>query len=155
LIRHLLDAMHCQKNLCENLVRTTFGHKDSYGSCHDMQSEGIRTGLWLQPSNNRKEVFHKLEAPYVLNGRERKTVVEIIKELKTPSNYVGAIHNCIEEGKLRYMKSHDFHILMQEVRNAGNMTSLNAKYVLKPCILVSIKLFFSFASNFMSSLVCW
>jgi len=42
-------------------------------------------------------------------------VMEIIRSLKTPTNYVAAIHKCLEEGKLRYMKSHDFHVLMQQV----------------------------------------
>jgi hypothetical protein len=67
LIRHLLDAMHCKKNLYENMVRTTFGQKDNYGSRQDMESQGIRRNLWLQPSNNRRDTFHKPEAPYVLN----------------------------------------------------------------------------------------
>jgi hypothetical protein len=32
LIRYLLDAMHCEKNLCENITKTVLGMKDSYGS---------------------------------------------------------------------------------------------------------------------------
>jgi hypothetical protein len=97
------------------MVRTTFRHKDSYRSRQDMESEGIRRHLWLRPSQRRADVFHKPEAPYVLKAHERTTVVDIIRELKTPSNYVGTIHKCLEEGKLRYMKSHDFHVLMKEV----------------------------------------
>jgi hypothetical protein len=135
LIRHLLDAMHCEKNLCENFVKTTFGHKDSYGSRQDMESQGIRRRLWLRPSNNRKEVFNKPKAPYILNTQEQKNVVQIIKELKTPSNYVGAIHKCVEEGKLRYMKSHDFHVLMQEVRFPKRMTYVNVHAVVEALII--------------------
>jgi hypothetical protein len=131
LIRHLLDAMHCKKNLCENMVRTTFGQKDSYGSRQDMESQGIRRHLWLRPSTNRRDVFHKPEAPYVLSTEERTTVVKIIKELKTPSNYVGAIHKCLEEGKLRYMKSHDFHVLMQEVISLVLVAFMKFKLCLK------------------------
>jgi hypothetical protein len=56
-------------------------------------------------------------APYILTSDEKVSVVDIIKRLKTPSKYVGAIHKCLEEGKLRYMKSHDFHVLMHQVRN--------------------------------------
>jgi hypothetical protein len=97
------------------MVKTTFGQKDSYGSMQDMQSEGIKRTLWLQPSTRRTEVFHKPDAPYVLKANECTIVVDIIKNLKTPTNYVGAIHKCLEEGKLRYMKSHDFHVLMHEV----------------------------------------
>jgi hypothetical protein len=80
-----------------------------------MQSEGIRRHLWLRPSERRAEVFHKPDAPYILKVNERTIVVEIIQELKTLSNYVGAIHKCLEEGKLRYMKFHNFHVLMHEV----------------------------------------
>jgi hypothetical protein len=29
---------------------------------------------------------------------------------------MGAIHKCLEEGKLRYMKSHDYHVLMHQVQ---------------------------------------
>jgi hypothetical protein len=42
-------------------------------------------------------------------------VMDIIRTLRTPSNYIDAIHKCLEEGKLRYMKSHDFHVLMHQV----------------------------------------
>jgi hypothetical protein len=117
LIRHLLDAMHCEKNLCENLLKTTFGAKDSYGSREDMERQGIRANLWLCTARNNKEVFHMPEAPYVLKPREKTTVMDIIKNLKTPSNYVGAIQKCLQDGKLRYMKSHDFHVVMQQVQS--------------------------------------
>jgi hypothetical protein len=45
--------------------------------------------------------------------------MDIIRELKTPSHYVGAIAKCVEEGKLRYMKSHDFHVLMHQVSSSS------------------------------------
>jgi hypothetical protein len=108
--------MHIEKNLCENMVKTTLWKKDSYGSRQDMQRHGIREDLWLGLSQNRKEIFHMPRAPYIFTAQEKVTVVDIIKRLKTPSNYVGAIHKCLEEGKLRYMKSHDFHVLMHQVR---------------------------------------
>jgi hypothetical protein len=89
--------------------------KTVMGAVRTWNFEGIRRHLWLRPSQRRADVFHKPEAPYVLKAHERTTVVDIIRELKTPSNYVGTIHKCLEEGKLRYMKSHDFHVLMKEV----------------------------------------
>jgi hypothetical protein len=42
-------------------------------------------------------------------------VLDIIKSPKTPLHYVGAIAKAVEDGKLRYMKSHDFHVLMHQV----------------------------------------
>jgi hypothetical protein len=115
LIRYLLDAMHCEKNLCENMTKTVLGMKDSYGSREDMRDLGIREDLWLQPAQNNRESFHVPHAPYILRGAQRTRVMDIIRNLKTPSNYVGAIHKCLEENKLRYMKSHDYHVMMHQV----------------------------------------
>jgi hypothetical protein len=113
--RYLLDAMHCEKNLSENMLKTVLGSKDSYGSREDMQEHGIRRDLWLEPSQNRRDLYHMPRALYILTANERTTVLDIIKKLKTPSNYMGAIAKCVEDGRLRYMKSHDFHVLMHQV----------------------------------------
>jgi len=91
------------------------GTKDSIGNKQDIEVNGIRQNLWLQPPQNVRDSFHLPRAPYILNGIERTKVMEIIKALKTPTNYVGAIHKCIEEGKLRYLKLHEFHVLMHQV----------------------------------------
>jgi hypothetical protein len=40
------------------------------------------------------------DAPYVLKATEKSTVMDIIRNLKTPSNYVGAIQKCLQDGKL-------------------------------------------------------
>jgi hypothetical protein len=107
--------MHYEKNLCENMLKTTFGAKDSYDNRQDMEQRGIRKELWLRPSQNWQDIFHMPPAPYVLKPNEKVIVMDIVKKLKTPSNYVGAIHKCLANGKLCYMKSHDFHVLMHQV----------------------------------------
>ena len=54
-------------------------------------------------------------APYVLSKEEQLKFLDIIRSLKTPTNYVGQIAKCIaEDGDLRGLKSHDYHVLMQE-----------------------------------------
>lgn len=80
-----------------------------------MESMNIRPELWLGPAESNREQYHLPKAPYILNANERVTVIDIIRNLKTPTHYVGAILKGLEEGKLRYMKSHDFHVLMQQV----------------------------------------
>jgi len=97
-------------------MKTLLGRKDSIGSRQDMESMRIRPELWLSSAEGNKEELHMPSAPYILNPIEKTTVMNIIKKLKTPSNYVGAIHKCLEDGKLRYMKSYDFHMLMHQVR---------------------------------------
>jgi hypothetical protein len=86
LLRHLLDPMHCEKNIIENIVKYFFGASNSYGSRQDMTSLGIRHKLWLQASRNNREAFHVPEAPYVLKASERKLVIEVIRSIKTHYN---------------------------------------------------------------------
>jgi len=96
-------------------MKTLLGGKDSIGSRQDMESMRIRPELWLSNGESNREELQMPTAPYILSSSERTSVMQIIKKLKNPSNYVGAIHKCLEDGKLRYMKSHDFHVLMHQV----------------------------------------
>jgi hypothetical protein len=41
LIRYIIDVMHYERNLCENIVKTIMGKKDSLGSRQDMQDLDI------------------------------------------------------------------------------------------------------------------
>lgn len=49
LVRHCVDVMHCEKNLCKNLLKTILEEKDKPQTRMDMQERGIRKALWLQP----------------------------------------------------------------------------------------------------------
>ena len=44
---HVLDIMHCEKNLCENILKTLFGMNDSPRSRQDVEDLNIREELWL------------------------------------------------------------------------------------------------------------
>lgn len=115
LIRHLLDVMHCEKNLCENIVKTLLAMKDSPRSRQDAHNLGIREELWLQETARPNADYYMPHAPYVLSPSERKEFVGIISNIRTPTNYVGAIHKRLMDGKLQYMKTHDYHVFMQQV----------------------------------------
>jgi hypothetical protein len=52
-IQHVLDVMHCEKNLCENILRTLMGEMDYCREREDMQEMGIRKELWLQPTTDK------------------------------------------------------------------------------------------------------
>ena len=54
--------------------------------------------------------------PYVLTIEEKIQFVEIIRNLKTPTNYVSALQKRIHnDGTLRGLKSHDYYVMMQQV----------------------------------------
>jgi hypothetical protein len=39
---HVLEVMHCEKNICENILKTLFGEKDSSNVRADLQAMNIR-----------------------------------------------------------------------------------------------------------------
>jgi hypothetical protein len=46
-VRHVLDVMHCEKNIVENILKTTFGKKDTPAVRADLQARGIIPHLHL------------------------------------------------------------------------------------------------------------
>ncbi len=40
-MKHVLNVMHCEKNLCENVIKIVFGEKDMVAIRKDMEEVGI------------------------------------------------------------------------------------------------------------------
>lgn len=115
LVRQGLNVMHCEKNICENLVKTAFGEKDSPAVRADMQARNIRPHLHLQAIGPNRDRFYMPDAPYVLSPEDKAKVLRVLKALRTPSHYASALHTKISKGKLSGLKSHDFHVLLQQI----------------------------------------
>ena len=98
--RHILDVMHCKKNLCENLLKTMFGMNDSLGSRVNAEDLGIREEIWLQSPRRQHDGYYMPHAPYVFRANERAEFVGIVSNIRTPTNYVGSIHKRLADGKL-------------------------------------------------------
>jgi hypothetical protein len=128
-IRHVLNVMHYEMNLCENILKTLFGMNDSPGSRQDVQDLNIRPEIRLQPPQRQGDQYYMPHTPYKLKPMERSEFVSIVSSIRTPTNYVGAIHKRLQDGKLQYMKSHDYHVLMQQVRYSN---------IPRPCLLLRV-----------------
>lgn len=115
LIRHVLDPMHCEKNICENVMKTIWGVRDTLKARLDLKEANIRQ--YLHPLPGRKPGSVVLPtAPYVLSKEEKAKFIDIIRNLKTPTNYAGQLAKCIaSDGDLKGLKSHDYHVLMQQL----------------------------------------
>ncbi|XP_016711715.2 uncharacterized protein [Gossypium hirsutum] len=118
LLRHNLDVMHIEKNVCDNVVDTLLnlsrGGKDNIKACKDLQDMDIRS--YLHPKmRNGKEYLP--QACYTLASKERDIFLSIVKNLKVPDGYASNISRCVnlKEHKLSNLKSHDSHILMQDL----------------------------------------
>ncbi len=108
--------MHCEKHLIEHVINIMFGEGDIISMWKDMKDMNIRSGLW--PIAKRLEgEYILLVAPYVLQLEEKKTLIHIIEELKTPTSYSSTFKKWIHMGtsKLKGLKAHDYHILMQQI----------------------------------------
>lgn len=115
LIRHTLDVMHCEKNLCENIIKTLFGETDFPRGRLDFKDMGVRSDLWLRETHGTDGRQFMPHAPYVLLPQAKTDMLGVIGSTKVPTNYAGAIYKRVSEGRLRFLKSHDFHVLMQQV----------------------------------------
>ena len=115
LINHTIDVMHTEKNICENMIRTIFGEKDTVKVRMDMELQNVNRHLWLQQHPSRAGVLVRPLAPYVLRTHELQTFLTIVSKLKVPSGYAASFKKHVQKKKLGGMKSHDYHVLMQQI----------------------------------------
>uniref|UniRef100_M1D484 TNP2-like transposon protein n=1 Tax=Solanum tuberosum TaxID=4113 RepID=M1D484_SOLTU len=118
LIRHNLDVMHIEKNVCDNIIGTLLDiegkTKDNLNARHDLKEMGIRSelhptqrdGRWCYPA-----------ACYSLSADEKSKVCKFLKMIKVPNGYSSNISRWVksEDRKIYGLKSHDSHILLEQL----------------------------------------
>jgi len=123
--------MHCEKNVCDNILKTLLGEKDNAATRVDMEQRGIRPHLWLQPHGITGDRFWLPDSPYILSNADKKEFLETLRSVRTPSQYVSALYTKINDGKLLGLKSHNYHVLLQQIlptclRNVGDKRVVRA-----------------------------
>ncbi|XP_073137536.1 uncharacterized protein [Henckelia pumila] len=118
-LRHNLDVMHVVKNVCENIIGTLLNvkskTKDGVNARKDLMHLNIRKEL--HPQEKGKNMYHLPAAPYTLSKKEMDVFCFRLKKIKLPDGYSSNIGNCVslEDRKLIGLKSHDCHVLMQQL----------------------------------------
>ncbi|RVW97993.1 hypothetical protein CK203_028978 [Vitis vinifera] len=118
ILRHNLDVMHIEKNICDSIVGTLLSidgkSKDNFNSRLDLQAMGIRDQLHPIQRGNRVILP---AACYSLTSNEKKEFCKFLKEVKVPDGYASNISRCVQvnERKIFGLKSHDCHVLMQQL----------------------------------------
>nr|XP_017228874.1 PREDICTED: uncharacterized protein LOC108204092 [Daucus carota subsp. sativus] len=83
-VRHCLDVMHIEKNVCDSLIGTLlnlpFKSKDSMDSRRDMIEMGVRPDLAPEVGEKRTYLPH---APYTLSRARKKKDVRVIIAYET------------------------------------------------------------------------
>ena len=115
LIRNTLDIMHYEVNLAKNILKTITGKKDSVHVRRDLQRRNVRRHLWLTPHPSKPGTMVKPRASYVLTEEEFQMFAKCIESLKLPSGYSADLKKSIRKKNFGGLKSHDYHILMQQL----------------------------------------
>jgi hypothetical protein len=102
-------------NLAKKFLKTLVGHKDTVKVRRDLQRRGIRKHLWLTPNPQRGGKLLKPVALYVLTDAEFEDFASTIESLKTPLRYSSILGQHIRKKKFGALKSHDYHVLMQQI----------------------------------------
>ncbi|KAI0519847.1 hypothetical protein KFK09_007308 [Dendrobium nobile] len=127
-LRHNLDVMHIEKNICDNILGTLLNiegkTKDTEKARLDLQDMGIRHELHLQKQG---EKYLKPPASYTLTPKEIEGFLSFVRSIKFPDSYAANISRSvhIRNGKHMGLKSHDCHVLLQRILPLGLCGYLN------------------------------
>ncbi|XP_071679018.1 uncharacterized protein [Lolium perenne] len=96
-LRHNLDVMHIEKNICDNLLGTFMNiqgkTKDTVNSRLDLEDMGIRRDLHLQPV--LADSYEMPQAWYTMSKQEKIAFCEFIKAVRFPDGYASNISKCV------------------------------------------------------------
>ncbi|WVZ49373.1 hypothetical protein U9M48_000740, partial [Paspalum notatum var. saurae] len=121
-LRHNLDVMHIEKNICEYFLGTFLGipgkSKDTINARLDLEDMGIRKNLHLIPNGDSYSVP---QAPYVMSKTQKLDFCRFLRSVKFPDGYASNLATCISTDgcNLQGLKTHDCHILLQRILPAA------------------------------------
>ena len=128
-LRHNIDVMHMEKNICDSIVGTLLNipskTKDSSNARLDCATLKVNRHLQLDPNdkvNKGKEKHYKFRgAEFTLPMPKRKLFCEFLRGVMFPLGFASNIANCLnaEGNKLQGLKTHDCHILLQRLLAIG------------------------------------
>ena len=116
-MRHNLDVMHMERNVAKSIVSTLLhcgNSKDGLNTRKDLEHLGIRKDLHPRAKGKRT---YLLVAPWSLSKSEKKVLCKRLFDFKGPDGYCSNISRgvSVEECKVSGLKSHDCHVLMQQL----------------------------------------
>ncbi|WVZ64567.1 hypothetical protein U9M48_014065 [Paspalum notatum var. saurae] len=121
-LRHNLDVMHIEKNICENLLwtflRVEGKTKDTISARIDLENLGIRKELYLVQNGDS---YVRPHACYTMTNDQRAAFCKFLRDVKFPDGYAANLTRCVDEDghKVQYLKTHDCHILLQRILPAA------------------------------------
>ncbi|XP_030934441.1 uncharacterized protein LOC115959910 isoform X3 [Quercus lobata] len=118
-LRHNLDVMHIEKNVMDNILGTVLNLRDwTKDNCKarlDLADMGIRRELHLQRKGDDKYTIPP--ACFHMTPSEKDGFLQVLRDVRVPDGYASNISRRVnlKERKISSLKSHDNHILMQQL----------------------------------------
>ncbi|KAL5574295.1 hypothetical protein UlMin_023892 [Ulmus minor] len=127
-LKHNLDVMHIEKNICDSLLRTLMGDphksKDTDNARRDLQNLGIRSELHLYEDGNK---LMKPAAEYTFSEANRRKFCRFVRSVKFPDGFAANLWKNVAQNDSRIvrLKSHDCHVIMQRLLPVGCRSLVN------------------------------
>ena len=115
--------MHVEKNITENTYSTLLGikgkNKDTDKAQIDFQNMNFKHTLYLKQRPDGS--YDKPWDFFSLSPNERDGFYDFLKLVKYPDGYAANISRSVntKNGRLSYLKSHDCHVLLQQILPIG------------------------------------
>jgi len=117
-VKHCIDVMHVEKNVCDSIIGTLLDIKgktnDGINARKYLVEMGVR--LELQPQPHGKRTYLPPTC-HTLSKSEKISFCNCLRGVKVPQGYSSNIKSLVsmEDLKLMGLKSHDCHVLMQDL----------------------------------------
>jgi hypothetical protein len=118
LVRHNLDVMHIEKNICDSILGTLLGmewkSKDSEKARLDMEHLGIRKDQHVVVGNGK---YTLPSALYTLGKDEMTWLCKFLEGVKMPDGYASNIKRSVDVNKCKVsgLKTHHCHVIFQKL----------------------------------------
>ncbi|GJR19961.1 putative transposon, En/Spm-like protein [Tanacetum coccineum] len=116
-VPHCIDFMHVEKNVAESIVGTLLHvpgkTKDGLNARLDLAELGVKPELFAMQDEDKTTLP---PAGYTLTNAEKDIFCEMLHNIKVPEGYCSNFSSLVnlKDRKLIGLKSHDYHMLMQE-----------------------------------------
>jgi hypothetical protein len=132
--------MHIEKNVIDNILDSILDIKgktnDNLAARLDLQKMGLRHKLYPFTAANGKTY---MPATYhIMSTEDTENFLKVLRNVRVPDRYASNISRCVQlkECTISGLKSHDSHVLMQQLLPIALRQSLPDK-VVRPLVKMS------------------
>jgi hypothetical protein len=106
--------MHVEQNVCDSLLKHLFGERDMVEVRKDMEKASVQKHLWLWRRLGTT-IFFKPPAPLCSHKKKINLFFDFVSNIQVLIRYLVAFKKHVGPKRLFAMKSHDHHVMLQQI----------------------------------------